>query len=174
MGFSRQEYWSGLPCPPPGNLPNLGIKPGLLHLLHCRQILYCWATRKPLCTHSRYLISVQWESGDHRMPYGPFSLLVGASLPFQRKWQPEGQEDKLVLRMSTWKMRKLLLTVGNLFKLLILLLNLFKDSLEKPMLGMLPFTIQMHKINNGIWVSWRSCWVLTPDESLLFIFSWEN
>ena len=27
MGFSRQEYWSGLPCPPPGNLPNLGIEP---------------------------------------------------------------------------------------------------------------------------------------------------
>ena len=25
-GFSRQEYWSGLPCPPPGALPNLGIK----------------------------------------------------------------------------------------------------------------------------------------------------
>ena len=27
MGFSRQEYWSGLPCPPPGYLPNPGIKP---------------------------------------------------------------------------------------------------------------------------------------------------
>ena len=27
MGFSRQEYWSGLPCPPPGDLPNLGIEP---------------------------------------------------------------------------------------------------------------------------------------------------
>ena len=27
MGFSRQEYWSGLPFPPPGNLPNPGIKP---------------------------------------------------------------------------------------------------------------------------------------------------
>ena len=26
MGFSRQEYWSGLPCPPPGDLPDLGIK----------------------------------------------------------------------------------------------------------------------------------------------------
>ena len=26
-GFSRQEYWSGLPCPPPGNLPDPGIKP---------------------------------------------------------------------------------------------------------------------------------------------------
>ena len=27
MGFSRQDYWSGLPCPPPGDLPDLGIKP---------------------------------------------------------------------------------------------------------------------------------------------------
>ena len=27
MGFSRQEYWSGLPGPPPGDLPNSGIKP---------------------------------------------------------------------------------------------------------------------------------------------------
>ena len=27
MGFSRQEYWSGLPCPPPGDLPEPGIKP---------------------------------------------------------------------------------------------------------------------------------------------------
>ena len=26
MEFSRQEYWSGLPCPPPGNLSNLGIE----------------------------------------------------------------------------------------------------------------------------------------------------
>ena len=27
MGFSSQEYWSGLPCPTPGDLPNPGIKP---------------------------------------------------------------------------------------------------------------------------------------------------
>ena len=26
-GFSRQEYWSGFPCLPPGDLPNPGIKP---------------------------------------------------------------------------------------------------------------------------------------------------
>ena len=26
MGFSRQEYWSGLPCPPPGDLPKSGIE----------------------------------------------------------------------------------------------------------------------------------------------------
>ena len=27
IGFSRQQYWSGLPCPPPGDLPDPGIKP---------------------------------------------------------------------------------------------------------------------------------------------------
>ena len=27
MGFSRQEHWNGLPCPPSGDLPNPGIKP---------------------------------------------------------------------------------------------------------------------------------------------------
>ena len=27
MGFSRQEYWSGLPCPSPRDLPNPGIEP---------------------------------------------------------------------------------------------------------------------------------------------------
>ena len=27
MGFSRQEYWSGLPCPLPGDLPSPGIEP---------------------------------------------------------------------------------------------------------------------------------------------------
>ena len=27
LEFSRQEYWNGLPCPPPGDLPNPGIKP---------------------------------------------------------------------------------------------------------------------------------------------------
>ena len=27
MGCSRQEYWGGVPCPPPGDLPDPGIKP---------------------------------------------------------------------------------------------------------------------------------------------------
>ena len=35
MGFSRQEYWSGLPCPPPGDLPTRVSNLCLLHLLHC-------------------------------------------------------------------------------------------------------------------------------------------
>ena len=34
MGFSRQEYWSGLPFPSPGDLPDPGSNPCLLCLLH--------------------------------------------------------------------------------------------------------------------------------------------
>ena len=30
MGFSRQEWWIGLPCPPPGDLLDPGIKPASL------------------------------------------------------------------------------------------------------------------------------------------------
>ena len=33
-GFSKQEYRSGLPCPPPGDLPDPGSNPSLLYLLH--------------------------------------------------------------------------------------------------------------------------------------------
>ena len=37
MGFSRQEYWDGLPLPSSGDLPNPGIEPGSPH---CGQTLY--------------------------------------------------------------------------------------------------------------------------------------
>ena len=33
MGFSRQEYWSGFPCPPPGDLPDPGMEPASLTAL---------------------------------------------------------------------------------------------------------------------------------------------
>ena len=35
-GISRQEYWSGLPCPSPGDLPGQGLNLRLLCLLHYR------------------------------------------------------------------------------------------------------------------------------------------
>ena len=33
MGFSRQEYWSGLPCPSPGDLPNPGNRTWVSHIV---------------------------------------------------------------------------------------------------------------------------------------------
>ena len=44
MGLSRQEYWSGLPFPPPGDLPTQQSNLGLRCPLHCTHILYHWAT----------------------------------------------------------------------------------------------------------------------------------
>ena len=48
MGFPRQEYWSGLPLPSSGDLPNPGIEPALLW------ILYLWATREALDGQPRW------------------------------------------------------------------------------------------------------------------------
>ena len=42
--FSKQEHWSGLPCIPPGELPNPQVEPASLTL--GRQTLYHWATCK--------------------------------------------------------------------------------------------------------------------------------
>ena len=63
MGFSRQEYWSGLPFPSPGDLPNSGIEPGfpalqadaltsepeISHVLHMCTHVY-------MCTHVLLLL----------------------------------------------------------------------------------------------------------------------
>ena len=48
MGFSRQEYWSGSPFPPPGYLPGWELNPWLLHLLHVGRLFSSEALEKPL------------------------------------------------------------------------------------------------------------------------------
>ena len=48
LGFSRQEYWSGLPCPSPGDLPNPGILPMSL--------------MSPTLAHGCFIISSTWEA----------------------------------------------------------------------------------------------------------------
>ena len=48
MGFSRQEYWRGLPCPSPGNLPHPGIKLGSL--------------RSPALTGGFFITNATWEA----------------------------------------------------------------------------------------------------------------
>ena len=55
-GLSWQDYWSGLPFPTPGNLPDPGIESTLSPVSpHCRQILYHLATGEAL-------LSVQFSS----------------------------------------------------------------------------------------------------------------
>ena len=65
MGFSRQEYWSGLSCPSPGDFPTQGLNLGLLH---CRQILYCLS---PQGSPLNPLASLKlWPSGAHGLRCG--------------------------------------------------------------------------------------------------------
>ena len=47
LGFSRQEYWSGLPCWPPGDLPDPGIKPRSLVLQAAGRLFTAEPSGKP-------------------------------------------------------------------------------------------------------------------------------
>ena len=55
MGFSRQEYWSGLPCPPPGDLPDPGIK--------LRSLMF------PALANGFFITSATWETEDNSINY---------------------------------------------------------------------------------------------------------
>ena len=48
MGFSRQEYWSGLPCPSPGDLPDPGIEPGFPALQENFLLTELWGKLHPI------------------------------------------------------------------------------------------------------------------------------
>ena len=54
MGFSRQEYWSGLPFPPAGDLPDPGMVPHLLCLLHWQ------ASSLPLVPPGKPIHDIHW------------------------------------------------------------------------------------------------------------------
>ena len=64
MGFFRQEYWSELPFPSPGDLPNLGSNLRLLRLPHCRagslplatyMVVYIYRSQSPNSSHPEIL-----------------------------------------------------------------------------------------------------------------------
>ena len=52
MGFSRREYWSGLPCPPSGDLPNSGIEPRFPSLEVNSLLSESWG-QKAFCSYSQ-------------------------------------------------------------------------------------------------------------------------
>ena len=61
MGFSRQEYWHGLPFPSPGDLPEPGIEPGSPALQ--AESLQSEPPGKPLCLHSSLFVQVGASMG---------------------------------------------------------------------------------------------------------------
>ena len=80
MGFSRQEYWSWLPFPSPGNLPDSGIEPASPGLLH-------WQADSLPLSHLRspYFSSVQ--SLSHVQLFAtPWTAAFQASLSIINSW----------------------------------------------------------------------------------------
>ena len=66
-GFSRQEYCSGLPCPPPGGLPEPGIEPEspAAPALQASSLLLSHGEARLI--HSRCLINTYWMNRDGTM-----------------------------------------------------------------------------------------------------------
>ena len=69
MGFSRQGYWSRLPCPPPGDLPDLGVETMPLELPALAGGLFITMSPKKLMLgHVRYNDEPVKEAGFQVLP----------------------------------------------------------------------------------------------------------
>ena len=76
MKLPRQEYWSGLPCSPPGDLPDTGIEPTSL--------------MSPALTGRFFTISATWEAHDTLL-CGQLYLVLWLPLEISNQQPPNGQ-----------------------------------------------------------------------------------
>ena len=85
MGFSRKEYWGGLPCPSPGDLPDQGFNSHLLQLLqllHCKWTLYRWANGEPVFTVTTFKFSLLDLRGWYYAPQHSRIQLISLLIKF--------------------------------------------------------------------------------------------
>ena len=78
MGFSRQEYWTGLPCPPPGDLPDPGIK--------------LTSLRSPALSGGFFTTSAIWEAHSIPVSGNPMEASTATHssiLPWRIPWTEE-------------------------------------------------------------------------------------
>ena len=104
-GFSRQEYWSGLPFPSPGDLPNPGVKPRSSVLLYCLS-----HQRSP--SEIRYSLIVAVDIGAEtisslhsKFPWSSaFTLLALSGLPgsVTQIFLSEGSETLVIISRPVW------------------------------------------------------------------------
>ena len=96
--FPRQEYWSGLPCPPQGDLPNPGIEPSFPALQ--ADFLPSEPPRKPMST----------EVGSLSLLQGIFlesdtTEQLTLSLHFQSWWTPQRRHHHPLVISRGWRHR---------------------------------------------------------------------
>ena len=116
MGFSRQESWSGLPCPPPGDLPYPEIKPGspalqavslLSEAPEWLEKRICWWTGS-----KRWAVEVS-SFTENQTSYREVSLALGFpylllcyDLPLVSPWTAMGWNSCLLLFLSCKLLKK--------------------------------------------------------------------
>ena len=94
MGFSRQEYWSGLPFPSPGDLPDPGIEPTSPAL--AGGFFTVWATREPEPWLAAILISnclnqhIGTQGRSRRLESIPYKQKIGNTERFLFPGAPQG------------------------------------------------------------------------------------
>ena len=72
MGFSREEHWSGWPCPPPGILPDPGIKPK--------------SARSPALTGEFFTTTATWEAHMYICVYIYYTHVLSCIWLFEAPW----------------------------------------------------------------------------------------
>ena len=105
MGFSRQEFWIGLPCPLPGNLPDPGIKPTSLVCCISRPNLYHqsmvvkhaspWSSRSLV-----WSVGVVWAVWMERGTV--LFWLWGEVLNYRRRQEQPGTQDWIRSYLKKW------------------------------------------------------------------------
>ena len=95
MGFSQSKYWSGLPCPSPGDLPNAGIEP--MSPVALESLLSEFFTAEPLGKPKSTVV------GSHSLLQGIFPTqrrnLVSCIVERFFTWQ---KAEKQILTPSVW------------------------------------------------------------------------
>ena len=74
MRFSEQKYWSGLPCPPPGDLPDPGIQPPSPAL--ASRFFTAEPAGKPKCTYASYYYAYR-KNYDYSIITRPYYMKMG-------------------------------------------------------------------------------------------------
>ena len=87
MGFPRQAYWSGLPFPPPGDLPDPGIKPMSLALAGG-----FFTTELPGKQHHLR----GWLERCHELMHGGRAVCDTEHMVFLNRWRGLGAEGRIV------------------------------------------------------------------------------
>ena len=87
MGFTRQKYWNGLPFPPPGGLPDAGVKPTpLVSLALARRLFFTTvpSVRSPVSLI--LTLSVGFCAFDEQPPFPVLMEFCGEVEPYCLAW----------------------------------------------------------------------------------------